>query len=336
MSLLPISSSLYSPPAYTKPNNNENEITQVSAATSNMNTEEGNNTSRSNNNNNNKPHRHRRYCPHHHRNHQQRNKCHICGNRNTPTNVRDIGPYLIHRTKPDLVLVCPCLNRAAHPICLKTYGTDYICNVCNYIYQSRRYINFFAQFLCFVCHLLSLASTVGLVFGLSQLGRALDEIGLGNEIGPKLDGDETWQDHEMTQIVQWLNIVHFATGFAGEALLGLVYIVGVCLVIGIDRTLVMVSNILYIQLDWTTKNNKKRRTTPKWITRTFICIFLFVLGLVLGTYLLFFSWIWASVLHHVRKRVLDVKVNKFYNENSDSKISQGLPPPLISMPAASV
>ncbi|GAN06568.1 hypothetical protein MAM1_0128c06054 [Mucor ambiguus] len=52
--------------------------------------------------------------------------------------------------------------------------------------------------------------------------RALDELGLGSEMGPKLDGDETWQDHEMLDIVEWLNIVHFATGVAGEALLGLV------------------------------------------------------------------------------------------------------------------
>jgi hypothetical protein len=140
------------------------------------------------------------------------------------------------------------------------------------------------------------------VFGLSYLGRALDELGLGSEIGPKLDGDETWQDHEMLDIVEWLNIVHYATGAAGEALLGLVYIVGVCLVIGLDRTLLMISNILYVNLE-------KLNTLPKWLNRVCIYTALFVLGLVLGTYLLFFSWIWASVLRQIRKRILNYKVH---------------------------
>jgi hypothetical protein len=317
MSLL-LSSSfrLYSPPPYTNTNNsNTEEITQVVPATTNTNTsnseEEANKNSRTSRNK--QQHRH------HHRHHHHR-ICHICGNRNPPSDTREIGPFLIHRTEPDLVLICPCLNKA-HPICLKNYGTDYICNVCNYIYQSRRYIIFFAQFLCFVCHLLSFASAVGLVFGLSQLGRALDEIGLGSEIGPKLDGDETWQDHEMAQIVAWLNIVHFATGFAGEALLGLVYIVGVCLMIGLDRTLIMVSNILYIQLDPMLLKWKKLKI-PRWIRITCICISLLILGLVLGTYLLFFSWIWASALHHFRKRVLYVKVEKhFHHHYENNKLS---------------
>ncbi|KAI9345393.1 hypothetical protein BD770DRAFT_298925, partial [Pilaira anomala] len=132
---------------------------------------------------------------------------------------QEIGPYLMHRTQPDLVSICPCRHRA-HPICLLKYGTNYRCNVCSYIYQSKWYIAWFSQILCLVCHILSLASAVGLVFGLSHLGRVLDEIGLGSEMGPKLDGDETWQDHEMSDIKEWLNIVHFATGIAGEALLG--------------------------------------------------------------------------------------------------------------------
>lgn len=311
------SSSLYYPPPYTKPNN-EIDITQ-SAESSNIDTERGNTPQI-----NNKHHQNSRN--NHHRHHHPR-KCQICGNRNTPSSLRGIGPYLIHRTQPDLVFICPCLNRA-HPICLKKYGSDYICSMCNYIYQSRWYIYFFSQFLCFVCHLLSLSSAVGLVFGLSHLGRALDEIGLGSEMGPKLDGDETWQDHEMTQIVEWLNIVHFATGLAGEALLGLVYIVGVCLVIGLDRTLIMISNILYIQLDYL-------KSKPKWIGDACIYVCLFILGLVLGTYLLFFSWIWASVLHHIRKRVLDVRVKKHHNHYHD-KNKLGSSIPQSTLPLSSV
>ncbi|KAI9248474.1 hypothetical protein EDC94DRAFT_624936 [Helicostylum pulchrum] len=278
-------STIYSPPPYTKPNQHL-QVTQLSSPHT-------------------QPKRRR-----------PRRKCHICGFRAASPHTREIGPYLIHRTRPDLVYICPCLNRA-HPICLLSYGTDYICNVCNYIYQSRWYIYLFSHLLCFMCHLLSLGSAVGLVFGLSHLGRVLDEIGLGSEMGPKLDGDETWQDHEMTQIVQWLNIVHFTTGLAGEALLGLVYIVGVVLVIGLDRTLVMVSNILYIQLNY--------KQSPKWFSKGCIYICLFVLGLVLGTYLLFFSWIWASVLQHVRKKILNVKI-----KNQRQKCCGKLCPPPIT------
>lgn len=296
MSTLP-SSSIYSPPPYNKPSN-ETEITQVTTVA---------HTANINGTGNNNPHTKLKSQHHHHR-----RVCQICKRRHTPLSVRDIGPYLIHRTKPDLVIICPCSHKA-HPICLKNYGTDYVCNMCNYIYKTNRYVRIFAQFLCFLCHLLSLASTVGLVFGLSQLGKALDEIGLGSEYGPKLDGDETWQDHEMTQIVEWLNIVHFTTGIAGEALLGLVYIVGVCSVIGLDRALIMISNILYIQLDW-----KRRRQSLNWISKAGIFVFLFLLGLALGTYLLFFSWIWASVLHRIRKQVLNVK----YRKNQDHQLEK--------------
>ncbi|KAI9485879.1 MAG: hypothetical protein EXX96DRAFT_450277, partial [Benjaminiella poitrasii] len=145
--------------------------------------------------------------------------CYVCKDRYLPSNMtRDIGPYLIHHSRPDLVLICPCLHRA-HLVCLKNIHTDYICDKCNSIYRTRQSI-LIAHALCVICHLLSLASAVGLVFGLSHLGRALDELGLGSEMGPKLDGDETWQDHEMLEIVNWLDIVHFATGVAGGALLG--------------------------------------------------------------------------------------------------------------------
>jgi hypothetical protein len=172
--------------------------------------------------------------------------------------------------------------------------------MCNYIYPVKYHIGL-AQMVCLLCHILSLGSVIGLVFGLSQLGRALDELALGSEIGPKLDGDETWQDHEMLEIVEWLNLVHFATGVAGEALLGLVYIVGVCLVIGLDRTLSMVSNILYINLE------RHKWWASDVAYMLYVCLCLFILGLTLGTYLLFFSWIWASLLHPIRKRILNIK-----------------------------
>lgn len=288
----PSSSSVYHPPPYPT---NDTEITAITATSTAIILQQDNPPIKKSRNN----HHHH----HHHSHYQHKHRiCYLCKNRKISSNVREVGPYLIHRTQPDLVLICPCLNRA-HPTCLKELQTDYICNICNSIYQLK-YIRF-AQLLCFTCHLLSLASTIGLVFGLSHLGRALDELGLGSEIGPKLDGDETWQDHEMLEIVEWLNIVHFATGVAGEALLGLVYMVGVCLVIGQDRTLIMIYNILYIRLD-----PLKKQT---WINAIFLWICLFIFGLVLGTYLLFFSWIWASVLHHIRKRIMDFQMNHHDN-----------------------
>ncbi|KAG2210776.1 hypothetical protein INT46_006846 [Mucor plumbeus] len=206
------SSSVYHPPPYPT---NDTEITTITATSTAIILQQDNPPIKKPRNNHH----------HHHSNYQHKHRiCYLCKNRNTSSNVREIGPYLIHRIQPDLILICPCLNRA-HPTCLKELQTDYICNICNSVYQLK-YIRF-AQLLCFTCHLLSLVSTIGLVFGLSHLGRALDELGLGSEIGPKLDGDETWQDHEMLEIVEWLNVVHFATGVAGEALLGLVYMVGV-------------------------------------------------------------------------------------------------------------
>ncbi|KAI8970219.1 hypothetical protein BDF20DRAFT_889952 [Mycotypha africana] len=242
--------------------------------------------------------------------------CYICKSRNLPRTAQDIGPYLIHRSQPTLILICPCLHRV-HPTCLKEFGTaDFICGQCNSIYRSGRFLRI-ARCICLMCHLLSLASTVGLIFGLSYLGRALDELGLGEEFGPKLDGDETWHDHEMLQIVEWLNMVHFATGVAGEALLGLVYLLGVCLVIGLNRTLIMISNILYFRLDALIRFH----SIPKWIGIAFVCFCLFILGLVLGTYLLFFSWIWASVLHHIRKRIFEFNKEDFRQHREDKEKS---------------
>ncbi|KAI9319677.1 hypothetical protein BX666DRAFT_1915136 [Dichotomocladium elegans] len=152
-------------------------------------------------------------------------------------------------------------------------------------------------------HILSLASVVGLVFGLAQLGSALDKLGLGNEAGTKLDGDETWQDQELQQILEWLQLVHFATGVAGEALLGLVYVVGVCGVVGLDRTLQMLDAIIHINLEpilrW--------HAAPEWAKRIIMCTCLAVIGLVLGTYLLFYSWIWACLLCHFCYRILNIR-----------------------------
>jgi hypothetical protein len=244
---------------------------------------------------------HHHHHHHHHHNHRRKKRtCCICHSRYLPSHTRELGPYLIHRTRPDLVVTCPCSpsQQWAHPNCLQQFGVNYVCSQCNYIFPSRRYIRI-RHMLTLLCHALSLASVIGLIFGLSYLGRALDELGLGKEMGPKLDGDETWQDHEMLEIVEWLDIVHYATGVAGEALLGLVYIVGVWLVIGLDRTLAMIWHILWIKMDASKKENRVYT----------ICIgfSLGLLGLILGTYLLFFSWIWASVLNHLRRRFLDMK-----------------------------
>lgn len=247
---------------------------------------------------------------HHHHNRRKKPTCCICHNCHIPPHVRELGPYLIHCTRPDLVITCACspLKQKAHPTCLQQFGVSYVCPKCNYIFPSQRYI-LIRHLLTLLCHVLSLASVVGLVFGLSFLGRALDELGLGKEMGPKLDGDETWQDHEMLEIVKWLNIVHYATGVAGEALLGLVYVVGVWLVIGLDRTLMMVWHILRIKMDTVFL---PRNDSPIYT----ICVgfVLGLLGLILGTYLLFFSWIWASVLNHLHKRFMGIQSPSTHHE----------------------
>ncbi|RCI04669.1 hypothetical protein CU098_011033 [Rhizopus stolonifer] len=171
--------------------------------------------------------------------------CHICGAKDVTK--RDVGPYLIQMSEPQLVTICPCLHKA-HLICLESYGVDHVCSLCNFVYPSSKNV-YVARLICFACHALSVLSAVGLLFGLSQLGRALDELALGSEMGSKLDGDATWQEHEMEQITEWLNIVYYSTGFSGEAILGLVYIVGTCLIIGYKRTIHLISNIVHINLD---------------------------------------------------------------------------------------
>lgn len=211
-------------------------------------------------------------------------------------------PFLIHKNRPHHVRICPCPQKV-HLNCLALEGQhrDTItCSICDYAYHSRLRV-YLSRAVCFAIHLLSMASVVGLVFGLAQLGSALDKLGLGNEAGSKLDGDELWQDHELQEILAWLQLVHFATGVAGEALLGLVYLVGVCGVIGLDRTLHMLDDIIHINLE-----PLLRLPIPEWIRRALLCTCLTFIGLILGTYLLFYSWIWACLLCHFCYRILNV------------------------------
>jgi hypothetical protein len=152
-------------------------------------------------------------------------------------------------------------------------------------------------------HLLSLASVIGLVYGLLFLGRSLDLLGLGTDLGTKLDGDEKWQDHEMQEIADWLNVVHLVTALAGEALLGLVYVVGVCWIIGSWRTLNMVHAILYLNL-------KPLVGDPSsFLHYGLLGLALACVGLLFGTFLLFYSWIWAVGVHFVCRRILNVKTH---------------------------
>ncbi|KAI8369460.1 uncharacterized protein BYT42DRAFT_584556 [Radiomyces spectabilis] len=174
--------------------------------------------------------------------------CHICDSRDAPQSmIRFLEPFLIHTTKRDMVNICLCPKKA-HAVCVMQIKDEYRCDTCQHVYQLRWRVGW-TRFICVMIHVLSLGSTVGLVVGLAHLGQALDQLALGSEAGAKLDGDETWQDHEMQQIVEWLNIVHFTTGLAGEALLGLVYLTGLCSVIGLDRTLDMIRSILRINLE---------------------------------------------------------------------------------------
>lgn len=215
-------------------------------------------------------------------------------------------PFLIHKNRPHHVRICPCPQKV-HLNCLALEGQQrdsITCNLCDYAYHSRLRV-YLSRTVCFAIHLLSMASVVGLVFGLAQLGSALDKLGLGNEAGSKLDGDELWQDHELQEILAWLQLVHFATGVAGEALLGLVYLVGVCGVIGLDRTLHMLDDIIHINLE-----PLLRLPIPEWIRRALLCTCLTLIGLILGTYLLFYSWIWACLLCHFCYRILNVSTHK--------------------------
>ncbi|KAI8071062.1 hypothetical protein BC940DRAFT_317445 [Gongronella butleri] len=141
------------------------------------------------------------------------------------------------------------------------------------------------------------------MFGLATLGQILDEVALGSDIGAKLDGDENWQDHEMYAIAAWLNMVHLVTGFAGEALLGLVYVFGVCGIIGLRRTIRMIHTAHYLEMrtDWQKCIDKG---SVAW--RCAVMLALAIFALVFGTYLLFYSWVWAPLLHLLCRRVLRV------------------------------
>ena len=260
-------------------------------------------SSSSSNNNNNSIHQQR----------QQQNK------RRSP--FFPVMPYLIHQNRPHHIRTCPCPQKV-HLTCLTHYKQKEIdCQICGHVYKTRLRL-FTCRLVCLMAHLLSMASVVGLIFGLAQLGSALDKLGLGNEAGSKLDGDETWQDHELQEIMEWLQLVHYATGAAGEALLGLVYIVGVCGVIGLERTVQVLNDIIHVNLEsllYKEDNNNTNTTTmPEWLRKTLICTCLTLIGLTLGTYLLFYSWIWACLLQHVCSRILNLKPLSLSSNNNSS------------------
>lgn len=240
--------------------------------------------------------------------HRHTPACQLCKNpiNNNTQLVRPpllpVVPFLIHKDRPQHVHVCQC-PQIIHLSCLIRHeGSDPRCDVCDMIYRRRRRLAL-AQTVCLAIHVLSLASVVALVFGLAHLGSALDRLGLGNEAGTKLDGDENWHDQEMQQILEWLRMVHFATGAAGAAMLGLVYLIGVCGVIGLKRTLHMLDDVMHINLKpilhWKT-------ALRPWLQRMVMGVCIGLVGLTLGTYLLFYSWIWACLLHRMCYRILNV------------------------------
>lgn len=228
-----------------------------------------------------------------------------CKQRSQPCTLHSILPvipYLIQRRHFYFIQLCNC-PRYAHLSCLVKDGSSVIlCSTCHQSYH-RRWRVLLSRLLCFLVQFLSLASVVGLIFGLAQLGSALDRLGLGSEAGTKLDGDENWHDQEMQQILDWLQLVHFATGSAGEALLGLVYSLGVCSIVGLERTFEMIEKILYLDLRPLTRIISK----PKCMRKVPLYISLTIVGLLLGTYLLFYSWIWACLFHHPCCRILAAK-----------------------------
>ncbi|KAI8342605.1 hypothetical protein BC941DRAFT_413280 [Chlamydoabsidia padenii] len=243
---------------------------------------------------------------------RQRTSCLVCQHHEPPTQ-KTLGPYLLqypHRVY--WITLCTC-NRMIHTCCLSTLvqqknnngdksHTLLICPWCHYRYHTGWRLRW-VRVMEICVHLSSLASVIGLVYGLLFLGGILDQLGLGKDLGTKLDGDETWQDHEMQAIADWLTLVHLVTALAGEALLGLVYIVGVCWIIGSRRTLNMIHAILSIDLGWLDKSRA-------WSDCFYYGLLWFVLvcfGLVIGTYLLFYSWIWAVGFHFMCRRILNVR-----------------------------
>ncbi|ORZ10512.1 hypothetical protein BCR42DRAFT_422534, partial [Absidia repens] len=271
-----------------------------------------------------------------------------------------MGPYLVqHHDRVYWITMCYCDKNSVHASCLSSLLLNtntsnslergqkplqprqnfLTCPSCHYYYRTGWRVGWVRLMVCCV-HLLSLASVVGLVYGLSSLGRSLDQLGLGNEMGTKLDGDENWQDHEMQAIADWLNLVHLVTALAGEALLGLVYVVGVCGIIGADRTVQMIYAILYLDLTPILSSASKRndddhdlqqqdpppRTPPTttnttttttassttsstitWFHYGILWFALVCFGLIFGTWLLFYSWVWACLFHFLCRRILNVR-----------------------------
>ncbi|CAO3580876.1 unnamed protein product [Absidia cylindrospora] len=131
----------------------------------------------------------------------------------------------------------------------------------------------------------------------------------------------------MQAIADWLNLVHLVTALAGEALLGLVYVVGVCGIIGADRTVQMIYAILYLDLtpilsstnmrndddyDLQQQNTPLPTTSTPVSTRTWfhygiLWFALVCFGLIFGTWLLFYSWVWACLFHFLCRRILNVR-----------------------------
>ncbi|KAI9020703.1 hypothetical protein CLU79DRAFT_686922, partial [Phycomyces nitens] len=130
---------------------------------------------------------------------------------------RPLGPLLIQATGPEWARVCPC-PREAHVNCILNTVTDLHCETCQHIYH-RKWRVLVAHIVCIASHVFSIGSAIGIAFGLVYLGRGLGQLGLGNEMNNKVD-DDPWFDHELAVILQWLDLVYYATGFSGEALLG--------------------------------------------------------------------------------------------------------------------
>ncbi|CAO3647168.1 unnamed protein product [Cunninghamella blakesleeana] len=251
--------------------------------------------------------------------------------------ITTVGPYLIqHYDKKYWINLCPCQQHFIHASCLsdiinkkktinrnnnklnkineeteekesdgegstnqKEINNKLTCQHCKHEYQLKwRYLLTRIVIIC--VHLLSIGSVIGLINGLIYIGRTLDELGLGSEMGSKLDGDENWQDHEMQEIAAWLNMVHLVTALSGEALLGLVYMIGVYSLCGIERTLQMIHAILYVNFGSLLHKKDLANTCLLW----FILV---TFGLLFGTYLLFFSWVWAYLFHLVCHRILIIR-----------------------------
>ncbi|ORX54971.1 hypothetical protein DM01DRAFT_1335264 [Hesseltinella vesiculosa] len=224
--------------------------------------------------------------------------------------INTIGPYLIqypHRSY--WLALCDCADRQAHASCVVSLlnRDGQTCPSCQVNYglrQRQRWL----LLLVALTHVFSILSAIGLMFGLATLGRILDEVALGSDIGTKLDGDEKWQDHEMFAIAAWLNMVHLVTGFAGEALLGLVYVFGVCGIVGLHRTVHMIHAVHYVDMAPFVQQcvHLTRQGKSYWLWRILVIAALAIFALLFGTYLIFYSWVWAPLFHFLCRRILSV------------------------------